>query len=180
MGRTKRKTKDFAEVIRARIAADPELARMVEEEAFNANIAQQVYDLRNEAGLTQTQLAELVQTHQSVISRIEDSDYDGHSLGLLKRIAFALNKRLRVDFCANPLPCDASVTTFHQEWSNPLKWHLIIKSVGEEASEEKQIHTESISTYGSRPSFLSEILSLHSTPCAQSVPLICGPNKPPV
>lgn len=104
MARTKRKTRDFADVIRARLAADPELADAVEDEAFSANIAQQVYDLRSEAGITQTQLAERVETQQSVISRIEDADYDGHSLGMLRRIAFALDRRLRVEFCAQPMP----------------------------------------------------------------------------
>jgi ribosome-binding protein aMBF1 (putative translation factor) len=100
MARRKRTARDFADVIRARLAADPELAKAVEEESFHANIAQQVYDLRIEAGLTQAQLAELLQTRQSVISRIEDADYDGHSLGMLRRIAAAFQRRLRVDFCA--------------------------------------------------------------------------------
>jgi predicted transcriptional regulator len=46
--------------------------------------------------LTQEQLAERIGTTQSVISRLEDCDYDGHSLSMLNRIAGALNKRLTV------------------------------------------------------------------------------------
>jgi predicted transcriptional regulator len=46
------------------------------------------------AKLTQKQLAALVGTQQSVISRIEDADYDGHSLTMRKRIAVALKKQL--------------------------------------------------------------------------------------
>lgn len=95
----KKSTRNFGEVLKAKLEANPELAKAVEEEAFNADIAQQVYDMRTQANLTQKELADLVGTKQSVISRIEDSDYSGHSLGLLRRIAFALNKSLKVDFC---------------------------------------------------------------------------------
>jgi predicted XRE-type DNA-binding protein len=94
----KNRTRNFGEVIRAKLAANPELAKAVEEESFNADIAQQVFDLRTEAKLTQKRLAELVGTQQSVISRIEDANYHGHSLMMLKRIASALNRRLQVDF----------------------------------------------------------------------------------
>ena len=48
--------------------------------------------------LTQKQLAELVGTTQSVIARLEDADYEGHSLSMLQRIAAAVNKRLEVRF----------------------------------------------------------------------------------
>jgi transcriptional regulator with XRE-family HTH domain len=82
------------------LASSPELAKAVEEQSFNADIAQQVYDLRVGAKMTQSQLAELVGTRQSVISRIEDADYQGHSLTMLRRIALALKKQLKVSFCA--------------------------------------------------------------------------------
>ena len=55
-----------------------------------------IYDLRTEAGLTQAQLAELVGTTQSAISRLEDTDYEGHSLSMLRKIARALGRRLLV------------------------------------------------------------------------------------
>jgi predicted transcriptional regulator len=102
---TKKRTRNFGDVIRAKLAADPELAKAVEEEAFHADIAQQVYDLRTNAKLTQKELAVLVGTRQSVISRIEDADYDGHSLAMLRRIASALNRRLKVEFCAEAVAC---------------------------------------------------------------------------
>src|SRR6266480_2032789 len=93
-------TRNYADVIRAKLAADPELAKGVLEESFNSNIAQQVYDARIAAGLTQLQLAERCGTQQSVISRIEDADYYGHSLSLLKRIAEALGRTVRVECAA--------------------------------------------------------------------------------
>jgi transcriptional regulator with XRE-family HTH domain len=119
----KKRTRNFGDVIRAKLAANPELAKAVEEESFNSDIAQQVYDLRTGAKLTQKELADLVGTQQSVISRIEDADYDGHSLMMLKRIAAALNRRLRVDFCAQPVLGDAKVSAFTLNWSLPANWH---------------------------------------------------------
>ena len=49
-------------------------------------------------GLSQRQLAKLVFTTASVICRLEDADYDGHSLAMLRRIAAALDKRVEIRF----------------------------------------------------------------------------------
>ena len=104
------RTKNFADVLRAKLAADPDLAEAIEQEAFNADIAMMVYQARIGAGLTQKELADRIGTQQSVISRIEDADYDGHSLGTLKRIAKALNQKLRVEFYLRPWqPAPSSV-----------------------------------------------------------------------
>lgn len=64
----------------------------------NMEVAQKIYDLRKKAGLTQKQLAERIGTHQTVISSLEDADYDGHSLSMLVRIAEALDKRVEIRF----------------------------------------------------------------------------------
>jgi ribosome-binding protein aMBF1 (putative translation factor) len=91
-------SRDFAEYIRAKLKADPDLAAAVEAEAFEADVAQAIYDARTQAGLTQKQLAERINSHQSVVARMEDADYGGHSLSMLKRIAQALGKQLRIEF----------------------------------------------------------------------------------
>ncbi len=57
-----------------------------------------VYEVRAQAGLTQERLARLVGTTASVISRLEDAQYQGHSLTMLKRIAAAVNKRVEIRF----------------------------------------------------------------------------------
>ena len=44
------------------------------------------------------QLAELVKTTDSVISRLEDADYVRHSLEMRQRISAALNRRLEIHF----------------------------------------------------------------------------------
>jgi ribosome-binding protein aMBF1 (putative translation factor) len=92
------RTRNFADVIRAKLAANPKVAEAVEKEAFNADIAMKVYEARTEAGLTQAELAARIGTGQSVISRIEDANYEGHSLNMLRRIANALDLNVRVNF----------------------------------------------------------------------------------
>jgi DNA-binding XRE family transcriptional regulator len=80
------------------IAGDPKREEEYEEEVINAEIARKIYDLRTKAGLTQQQLAERVGTSKSAICRLEDADYEGHSLSMLKRIAEALDKRVEIRF----------------------------------------------------------------------------------
>jgi len=53
------------------------------------DLALLVREMREEAGLTQTELARMAGTTQSVIARLEDAEYMGHSLGMLERIATA-------------------------------------------------------------------------------------------
>ena len=91
-------TRNFAEIIRGDLKRDPALADAVEEADFNVEIAIQIYSARNEAHLTQQELAEQIGTRQSAISRMEDADYGRQSLSMLKRVARALNKRLHIEF----------------------------------------------------------------------------------
>ena len=79
---------------------DPELQEMVAEASINAEVAQLIYEARTLAGLTQQQLANLIGTKQSVIARLEDADYQGHSLAMLQRIAQTLNQRLEIHLTA--------------------------------------------------------------------------------
>ncbi len=95
-------TTNFGDVIRKRLAADPALAKRVEDEAINAHIATQIYQLRTEAGLTQTALGRSAGLSQPVIARLENSDYEGHSLTPLKKIADAVGYNVRVEFYKKP------------------------------------------------------------------------------
>jgi transcriptional regulator with XRE-family HTH domain len=69
-----------------------------QEDLLNAEIARKIYDLRTKAGLSQRELAKKVGTTASTICRLEDADYEGHSLYMLKRIAEALDKRVEIRF----------------------------------------------------------------------------------
>ena len=73
---------------------------MVAIASINAHVAQLIYEARIKAGLTQQQLADLIGTKQPVIARLEDADYEGHSLSMLQRIAQALNQRLEIHLTA--------------------------------------------------------------------------------
>ncbi len=73
-------TTDAVEIMHRRyFEGKPKMMALLEEERANAEIARKVYDLRDKAGLTQRQLAKLVGTTASVICRLEDADYEGHS-----------------------------------------------------------------------------------------------------
>ena len=80
------------------VGKNPKREAAFEEALANAEVARKIYELRKKARLTQAKLAELVGTSTSAISRLEDADYDGHSLGMLRRIAAAVNQRVEVRF----------------------------------------------------------------------------------
>ena len=93
------KTTDAIEIIQRRHYANrPDREIALQGERANAEIARKIYDLRKAAGLSQRALAELVGTTASVICRLEDADYEGHSLAMLQRIASAVNKRVEIRF----------------------------------------------------------------------------------
>jgi DNA-binding XRE family transcriptional regulator len=76
----------------------PDRLKRLEETRANEEIACKIHDLRTAAGLTQTELAKLVGTTASVICRLEDADYEGHSLAMLRRIGGALHHRVEIRF----------------------------------------------------------------------------------
>ncbi|HKD09653.1 MAG TPA: helix-turn-helix domain-containing protein [Bryobacteraceae bacterium] len=76
----------------------PERLRSLETARENEGIARTIQILRKRAELTQGQLAKLVGTTASVICRLEDADYEGHSVSMLRRIAAALNRRVEIRF----------------------------------------------------------------------------------
>lgn len=102
MAKKKRKpTTDAVEILHHRYyEGRPERMASLEEERANLDVAQKIYDLRTKAGLSQRELAKLVGTTPSVICRLEDADYAGHSLSMLRRIAAAVGKRVEIRFVA--------------------------------------------------------------------------------
>jgi ribosome-binding protein aMBF1 (putative translation factor) len=95
---TKKTTTDALKILTHIAGNDPKRQQMFEEEVANREVAHKIYQLRQGAGLSQAELARRVGTTQSVISRLEDADYEGHSLAMLNRIAAAVERRVEIRF----------------------------------------------------------------------------------
>jgi DNA-binding XRE family transcriptional regulator len=99
MAKKRRRTADAVEVLHRRYyEGKPERISALEEARANDEVARKIYELRTRAGLTQRQLAKRVGTTASVICVLEDADYQGHSLAMLRRIAAALKQRVEIHF----------------------------------------------------------------------------------
>ena len=89
-------TSNAVEILNRMVAGDSELQAMQEEEREKLRVARMIYEARAAAGLTQAELAARVGTRSWVIARLEDADYDGHTLDMLARIARSLDQRVEV------------------------------------------------------------------------------------
>ena len=99
MAKSTKPATDALEILHSRFyEGKPAKIRDLEDARANEEIARNILQLRTAAGLTQGRLAGLIGTTASVISRLEDADYEGHSLGMLRRIAGALNQRIEIRF----------------------------------------------------------------------------------
>lgn len=91
------KTSDGMKILDNIIGDDTELREMCDQATLNAQVAQLIYDARTSAQLSQKELAQRIGTTQSVISRLEDGDYEGHSLSMLNRIAQATGREVKIE-----------------------------------------------------------------------------------
>jgi predicted transcriptional regulator len=90
------KNSDAIKIIEKMTDGDSEIQEMIAVASINATVAQLIYEARTKAGLTQKELADLIGTKQPVIARLEDADYEGHSLSMLQKIACALNQKVKI------------------------------------------------------------------------------------
>ena len=91
-------TRDATKILERMVGDDRELLLQIALSDLAADIAEQVYQARTERGLTQNELAEMVGTSQSAVARVENADYDGHSIRTLAKIACALKVRVQINF----------------------------------------------------------------------------------
>jgi DNA-binding XRE family transcriptional regulator len=75
--------------------ADPEVAKALQENELEYNVIREFIKARLEKNLTQQQLADLVGTQQSNISRLESGNYNP-SLEFLDKLAKALDKKIEL------------------------------------------------------------------------------------
>ena len=99
MPKKKKRTSLAGEILHRRYYdGKPDRISQLEEARAQDELARKIHELREQAGLTQARLAKLIGTTESVISRLEDSEYKGHSLTMLRRIAEAVDKRVEIRF----------------------------------------------------------------------------------
>ena len=96
--KTQQTTDAVAILHRRYVEGNQEMEALLKTERTHAEVAAQLYQLRTESGLSQRELAKKVGTSASVICRLENADYEGHSLAMLRRIAAALHKRIQISF----------------------------------------------------------------------------------
>ena len=77
---------------------NPAFAARFENAGEAWDVALQIAALREQAGLSQKELAKLLKTSQQQISRLESPGYEGHSLSMLRRVAGVLHARVRIVF----------------------------------------------------------------------------------
>ena len=71
---------------------DPTFAARFKNAGEAWDVALQIAALREQAGLSQKDLAKLLKTSQQQISRLESPGYEGHSLSMLRRVAGVLHQ----------------------------------------------------------------------------------------
>jgi len=77
---------------------DPRFATRFARAGEAWDVALQIAALREQAGLSQKELARHLKTSQQQVSRLESPGYEGHSLATLRRVAEVLHARVRVVF----------------------------------------------------------------------------------
>lgn len=181
MKTTTKKNSDALKILHNRyIKNDPAREASLERERVNAQVARTIYELRKDAGLSQGELAELVETTQSVISRLEDADYDGHSLTMLQRIAKALSCRLNVSLKKD----DPKATTLRYAFGELMKklrleggWSIdqFVKKAG--IDKEEALAIERDLSYKPSPLTLYKISEFYKIP-EQKIAILAGAIKP--
>lgn len=108
----RRRKDDLDRTLEKILKKDPSFQEGLDKAGEAWDIAFQIINLRERAGLTQKELAELVGTKQSNIARIESADYTSYTYKTLEKIAKALKARLEVKVV--PADLDQPVAVPHK------------------------------------------------------------------
>jgi transcriptional regulator with XRE-family HTH domain len=124
---------------------DKEYREAYAEDLLNTSIATQLVVLREQRRLTQEQLAQKIGTRQAGISRIENVNYSAWNIRTLKKIAFALDVRLKVSFETFGSLLDEAVA-FSREFLQrpPFEKDLAFQSPNSEEGQSEQEAATSI------------------------------------
>jgi transcriptional regulator with XRE-family HTH domain len=106
----------FDQYILEKISNDSSLRKNLENAEQAISIAQKLYDLRKNRGLTQAELAKLINVSQPNIARLESGDYKSYSLRTLNKAVVALKSDIKI--IITPLE---ETQTVNQVW-NIASW----------------------------------------------------------
>jgi len=82
---------------REEFLSDPERRTIYEEEAAKSELWLQLVEARQEAGLTQQEMAERLGVSQAQVSRIEKEGYDAYTLNTLRKYVTALGEGYQLE-----------------------------------------------------------------------------------
>ena len=92
------KTRDLLEMMQIIGGDDPERKARLDVIRHQHRIAQELYALRQQKGLTQAELARLVGTSQSTIARVEKGTGHPPTLSTLVKVGLALGQELHLEY----------------------------------------------------------------------------------
>ena len=81
--------------VKKKLMKDPQVVAELEKNEFEYKVIHEIIRARIEKNITQNQLAEMIGTKQSNISRLESGEYNP-SLEFLNKVAQALGKSLEI------------------------------------------------------------------------------------
>ncbi len=96
-----KKTTDALEIINNLIGQDTQMQQMVIESYLNAEVGQLIYDARNQVGLTQQQLAEMIGVERSIIDDLEAGDYEDNALIMLQKVTVVFKQRIKIELISD-------------------------------------------------------------------------------
>ena len=163
-----KKTTNAVDILHRRyVGDDPERKAALEAARVHAEVARTICELRMEAGLSQKELADLIDTTQSAISRLEDEEYEGHSLGMLNRVARALSQKLTVVMTAKEPGVGPVRYAFQLFLQNLRRAHgLSIDKLAEktEVDREELVSAERVPGYRPAPRTLHRLSEFYNVP----------------
>ncbi|MFN8525735.1 MAG: XRE family transcriptional regulator [Chloroflexota bacterium] len=83
--------------------ADPEFAAAYAEEAARKELWLQLAEARQQAGLTQAEVAARMHVSQAQVARLEKRGYDAYTLTSLRRYVAALGGAFRLEVSVRPM-----------------------------------------------------------------------------
>lgn len=112
-------TTNAVDILKKRLGDSPERRQQIDQEKGRISAACLIHEARIRAGLIQKELAEKVGTKQSVISSMENADYEGHTLSMLMKVAEALDMRLNLSLEPKKEPLETR--TARRRRGSPLR-----------------------------------------------------------